>query len=41
MCWKEYIKFEEKNNAKVVSNGANELNESFVLNDVASVDNLH
>jgi hypothetical protein len=38
---KEYITFEDKSRGKVVSRGFVQVNESFVLKDVALVLNLH
>lgn len=38
---KEYITFEDNNNSKVVAHGAVKVNGTFVLKDIALVENLH
>ena len=41
MHGKEYITFGDNNKGKVVTHGAIKVNESFILKDVALVENLH
>jgi hypothetical protein len=38
---KEYITFEEKTRAKIVSRGSVQVNECFLIKDVALVSSLH